>query len=155
MAAPALLSELPKGYEFPATALQITVEDILAYVDAVQDANSVYQDHGLAPPLAVAARALGALLDLTELPPGALHTGQQFESAAGVPFGASLTMNGRIAQRSERAGLIVSAIEFEVTIAPASAGTAPASAEKMSALAGKTLALKCKTTVMAPAGGAE
>ncbi|MCH8025983.1 MAG: MaoC family dehydratase N-terminal domain-containing protein [Chloroflexi bacterium] len=135
MAAPALLSDLPKGHEFPATGLQITAEDALAYLDAVQDANSVYQDCGLAPPLAVAALALGALLDLMELPPGALHTGQQFESAAGVPFGASLTMNGRIAQRSERAGLIVSAIEFEVTIAGADAP-----------------ALTGRTTVMAPSG---
>ena len=152
MAAPALISELPKGYEFPATGLQITAEDILAYVDAVQDANSVYQDCGLAPPLAVAARALGQLLQMLELPPGTLHTGQQFESADGVPVGASLTLSGRIAQRSKRAGLIITVIEFEVTIAPASAGTAPASAEKMPALAGKTPALTCKTTVMTPAG---
>ncbi len=138
MAAPALLSDLPKGHEFPATALQITSEDALAYLGAVQDANSVYQDHGLVPPLAVAARALGALLQMMELPPGALHTGQQFESAAGVPFGASLTMNARIAQRSERAGLIISVIEFEVAIAPA--------------LAGKTPVLTGKTTVMTPGG---
>ena len=140
MAAPALLSELPKGYEFQATGLQITAADILAYVGAVQDANSVYQDRGLAPPLAVAAHALGALLQMIELPPGTLHTSQQVESAAGVPLGASLTLSGRIAQRSERAGLIISVIEFEVTVAHALA-------EKMPALTGKT-------TVMAPAGAA-
>ncbi len=147
MTAPALISELPKGYEFPATALRITAEDVLAYVDAVQDTNSVYQDRGFAPPLAVAAQALGALLQVLELPPGTLHTGQQFECAAGVPLGASLTLSGRIAQRSERAGLIISVIELEVTITPASAGTAPASAEKMPALT-------CKTTVISPAGAA-
>ena len=131
MAAPALLSDLPKGHEFPATELQITAEDVAVYLDAVQDANSVYRDRGLAPPLAVAARALGALLDLIELPPGTLHTGQQIESAAGVPLGASLTLSARIAQRSERAGLIIFAIEFEVTVAPATA-------DKMPALTGKT-----------------
>ena len=140
MAAPALLSDLPKGHEFPATELQITAEDTLAYLDAVQDTNSVYQDYGLAPPLAVAALALGALLQMLELPPGTLHTGQQVESAAGVPLGASLTLTGRIAQRSERDGLIVSAIEFEVTVAPALAEKMPAPA------------LTGKTTVMAPAG---
>ena len=137
MAAPALLSDLPKGHEFPTTGLQITAKHALTYLDAVQDANRVYQDRGFAPPLAVAALALGALLDLMELPPGALHTGQQFESAAGVPLGASLTMSGRIAQRSERAGLIVSAIEFEVTVAGADAP-----------------ALTGKTTVMTPTGAA-
>ena len=137
MAAPALISDLPKGHEFPATELQITAEDALTYLDAVQDANSVYQDYGLAPPLAVAALALGALLQILELPPGTLHTGQQIESGAGVPLGAALTLSGRIAQRSERAGLIISAIEFEVTVAGADAP-----------------ALTCKTTVMAPAGAA-
>ena len=65
MASPALLSDLPKGHEFPAIVLQITSEGARAYLAAVADANSVYQDHGLAPPLAVAARALRALPDLT------------------------------------------------------------------------------------------
>lgn len=142
MAAPALLSDLPKGHEFPTTELQITAEDVSVYLDAVQDANSVYLDRGLAPPLAVAARALGALLDLIELPPGTLHTGQQIESAAGVPLGASLTLSARIVQRSERAGLIISTLEFEVTVAPARAEKMPAPA------------LTGKTTMMVSAGAA-
>ncbi len=140
MAAPALLSDLPKGHEFPATELQITAEDVSAYLDAVQDANSVYRDCGFAPPLAVAARALGALLDLIELPPGTLHTGQQIESAAGVPLGAPLTLSARLTQRSERAGLIIFAIEYAVTVAPATAYTMPA--------------LTGKTTMMVTAGAA-
>jgi hypothetical protein len=82
---------------------------------ATEDANTLYLERNLAPPLAVAARALGALLETVELPAGTLHTGQEMRVQRGVPIAASLTLTGRIAQRSERAGLIISIIEFEVT----------------------------------------
>ncbi len=136
MGAPARvsLSDLPKGFQFPITSFQLTAEDVSRYLDAVQDANAVYRELGLAPPLAVAARALGALLEVLELPPGTLHTGQEIEARAAVPAGASLALAGRIGQRSERAGLVISAIEFEVTLADASEP-----------------ALTGRTTVMAPA----
>ena len=139
MAVPArtLLSDLPKGYEFPATRFEATSEDVSRYLDAVQDANGLYLERGLAPPLAVAARALGALLEVMELPAGTLHTGQEVAARAGVPIGAALTLAGRIAQRSERAGLIISVIEFQVT---------PVGSD--------TPALTGRTTVMAPPGGA-
>ena len=117
MAAPArpLLSELQKGHQFPATNVQLSADDIRAYLDAVEDANGVYLERGLAPPLAVAALALGALLELLELPAGTLHTGQEVEAHGGVPIGATLRLSGRIAQRSERAGLVISVLEFELT----------------------------------------
>jgi acyl dehydratase len=117
MAVPARtpLPELAKGHEFPRTSFELSEQDACTYLEAVGDSNPVYLDRKLAPPLAVAASALGALLDVIELPAGALHTGQEMEAHQGVPFGATLTLAGRIAQRSERAGLIISVIEFEVT----------------------------------------
>ena len=136
MAVPArtLLSDLPKNHRFPDTHFQVTAEALRQYLEAVEDANPVYLERGLAPPLAVAARALGAVLETIELPAGALHTGQEVEAHAGVPIGSTLTLSGRIAQRSERAGLIISVIEFEAT---------PEGAP--------TLAVTGRTTVMAPA----
>lgn len=110
------LPELAKGHEFPPTSFELAEQDASAYLEAVDDSNPVYLDRRLAPPLAVAARGLGALLEVTELPAGTLHTGQEMEAHQGVPFGARLTLSGRIAQRSERAGLIISVIEFEVTL---------------------------------------
>lgn len=135
MAAPArtLLPVLPKGHQFPATSFELTVEDVSRYLEAVQDPNRLYLDCKLASPLAVAACALGALLEEMELPAGTLHTGQEVEAHAGVPMGAALTLAGRIAQRSERAGLIISVIEFEVT---------PVGSDKP--------AVTGRTTVMAP-----
>ena len=112
---PALLSHLPKGHRFSDTSFQLTEEDVSRYLDATEDANTLYLERHLAPPLAVAARALGALLETVELSAGTLHTGQEVRVQRGVPIDAMLTLTGRIAQRSERAGLIISIIEFEVT----------------------------------------
>lgn len=138
MAAPAraLLSTLLKGHEFPTISLRLTKEDVTRYLDAVEDRNTIYLKRGLAPPLAVAARALGALLETTELPSGSLHTGQEIETHAALPLAATLTLAGRIAQRSERVGMVISVLEFEVTVGGA--------AEP---------ALSGRTTVMAPAPG--
>jgi hypothetical protein len=135
MAVPARrpLSDLAKGHEFAPSRFELTEEDVFAYLNAVQDTNPVYLDRRLAPPLAVAARALRALLDVMELPAGLLHTGQEMEAHGSIPIGSDLTLAGRIAQRSERAGLLISVIEFEVT--PAGSNVA---------------AVTGRTTVMAP-----
>jgi hypothetical protein len=116
MAAPARtpITDLPAGHEFPPTTFALSDEDVSRYLDAVGDANAVYRQHGLVPPLAVAASAIGALLDALELPADTLHTGQELEMHGGVAIGATLALRGRIAQRSERGGHVISVIEFEV-----------------------------------------
>ena len=128
-----LLSDLPVGHEFSPPPFDLTREYIDAYVSATRDASTVYGEAGLAPPLAVAARALGALLDEVALPFGSLHTGQEIEMRAGVPTPAKLMLSGRVAQRSERGGMIVAVLQFDVT---ANDGTEPA--------------LMGRTTVMMP-----
>ncbi len=131
------LPHLPKGHAFPKTVFLLSGDDAASYLEAVGDANPLYAETGLAPPLAVAARALGALLDTIELPAGTLHTGQEVEAHAGVPIGAELNLSGRIAQRSERAGLVISVLDFAVTAGGAGAPCVTG-----------------RTTVMAPAVGA-
>lgn len=117
MAAPArvLLSDLPKGHQLSTTTFELTTADVERYLAAVDDANTIYAERGLAPPLAVAARALGTLLEVVALPDGTLHVGQDMEVYLGVPIGVALTLTAAIAQRYERAGLILSVIAFEVT----------------------------------------
>ena len=119
MAARTPLPDLPKGHEFPRTRFRLTSDDVAKYLEAVGDSNAVYVESGLAPPLAVAARALGSLLDTIELPGGTLHSGQEMNARAGVEIGSELELSGRIAQRSERAGMIISVIEFDVMVAGA------------------------------------
>jgi hypothetical protein len=129
----ALLSTLPKGFEFQPVTFRLTPDEVDAYLDAVGDRNAVYRATGLAPPLAVAARALGALLHVLELPDGTLHAGQEVDTLAGVPLESELSLAGRVAQRSERGGVALCVIEFTVALAGA----------------GESL-LRGRTTVMAP-----
>jgi hypothetical protein len=131
-----LLSDLPKGHELAADRIDLTNERIAAYLGAIGDTNAVYRERGCAPPLAVAALALGALLEQIELPAGSLHASQEVEARAVVPLDTTLSLRGRIAQRSDRAGMVISVLEFAVT----PAGTAEA-------------AVTGRTTVMMQAGG--
>jgi hypothetical protein len=110
-----LLSELPTDHEFSPPPFLLTREYVEAYVSATRDTSALYDKAGLAPPLAVATRALGALLEVVELPPGSLHTGQEIEMQTGVPMPANLTLSGRVAQRSERGGMIIAVLQFDVT----------------------------------------
>lgn len=110
-----ILSGLPKGHEFSPTTFELTAEYVHAYLASTGDTSAIYADAGFAPPLAVAARALGALLTFVELPAGSLHTGQEVDVQAGIAVPATLEWSGRIAQRSERGGLIISALEFQVS----------------------------------------
>jgi hypothetical protein len=83
------------------------------------------------PPLAIVARALLSLQSQISLPDGSLHTGQEVEHEREVRAGDALTLRGRIVQRSERQGFVISVIEFEVA---ADAG----------------VAVRARTTIMAP-----
>ena len=43
------------------------------YLRAVDDGSSIYRELDIVPPMALAARALGALLKELALPPGTIH----------------------------------------------------------------------------------
>jgi hypothetical protein len=99
-----------------------------AYVRATGDATS-YADH--VPPLAVVALGLAVLQETISLPEGSLHTGQEVEHLATVPIDSPLTLSGRIAQRSERQGMVITVLEFEIA-------------------SGGATAVRARTTIMAP-----
>ncbi|MHB8377236.1 MAG: hypothetical protein ACYDEB_09820 [Dehalococcoidia bacterium] len=124
----ASISALPRGHEFVPASFSLAAGDVRAYLAAVGDANDYA---GLVPPLAAVALGLAALQEQLSLPDGALHTGQDVEHLAPVLPGARLTLTGRVAQRSERQGFVISVIEFEI------------------AAAGET-AVRARTTIMAP-----
>ena len=124
------ISAFPRGHEFPSAAFVVDAKRVRAYLDAIGDTNDYA---GAVPPLAVAALGLNALQEQIALPEGSLHTGQEVEHAAAALAGESLALTGRIAQRSERQGYVISVIEFEVATA---AG----------------VAIRARTTIMAPAG---
>ncbi|MEX2246466.1 MAG: hypothetical protein WEC75_07240 [Dehalococcoidia bacterium] len=125
------VSDLPRGHEFPSTSFTLSAEQISAYLAAVGDTID-YGDS--VPPLAAVALGLRELQEHLSLPDGALHTGQEVEHAGLLRVGVPLTLTGRVAQRSERQGMVISVIEFDVT---AGGG-----------------AVHARTTIMAPAARA-
>ena len=122
----AVLTDLAAGHVFPAIAFTINAEQACAYRAAAGDSLHLYDDAGVVPPLAVAALALGALLEHVSLPPGTLHAGESLSFKAPVPAGAALECRATLAQRSQRSGWIVSVLDTEISHNGAVAVTARA-----------------------------
>lgn len=112
------ISDLPRGHELPESGFRLTAGDVRRYLDAVEDRSGAYgqgpEGPSWAPPLALAALALRAILEQVELSAGAVHAGQEVEFRRPVAVGAALRSRARVAQRSEMRGAVVSVIEFDV-----------------------------------------
>lgn len=81
----------------------ITEKRVQQYLEAVGDTSSLYFETGLAPPLALAAYAVGALLEKLSLPPGTIHTIQEMETLAPISFGEVVSGSARLG-RPKRMG---------------------------------------------------
>ena len=115
------IAALPRGHEIAPATFTLSDADVRAYLAAVGDANDY---GGRVPPLAAVALGLAALQEQLYLPEGSLHTGQEVEHAQAIPVRAELRLTGRVAQRSERQGFVISVIEFEIAHTGATAGRA-------------------------------
>ena len=123
---PAVLTDLAAGHVFPAIVFSIDAEQARAYGAACGDALELYDVAGVVPPLAVAALALGALLDQVSLPPGTLHAAESLSFKAPVPRDSALEYRATLAQRSQRSGWIVSVLDTQISHNGAVAVTARA-----------------------------
>ncbi len=128
-----LLTDLAAGHSFNDTTFTVSAETVRDYCAAVQDSRALYAEAGVAPPLAVAALALGALLEHVTLPAGSLHASESLEMRKAVPLGAAVQCRAKLAQRSQRAGWVVSVLDTEMLVE------------------GET-ALVARATVLSPAG---
>ena len=126
------ISAFPRGHEFAPATFTLTRAQVDAYLSAIGD-HTPYAD--AVPPLAAVALGLAALQEHIALPEGSLHTGQEVEQLAIMPADALLTLTARIAQRSERQGMVISALDFEIA-------------------AGGATAIRARSTIMAPGAAA-
>jgi len=133
---PPSLDELPKGYQFPPFAFELSPEWVREYVTAVEDEAIGVLEGSLVPPMAVAALAVRSLLEGARLPPGAIHLGQDMSMLKPVGAGERLTVSAQVASRGERQGWVLMGIELNVADdnhAPVMSGramlTMPANAE--------------------------
>lgn len=123
------ISDLPRGHAFAAATFVLNEQRVGAYLAATGDGGAYGES---VPPLAAVALGLAALQEQLSLPDGALHTGQEVEHLSELRSGSELTLRGRVAQRSERQGFVISVIEFEIGQREATA-------------------IRARTTIMAPA----
>jgi 3-hydroxybutyryl-CoA dehydratase len=84
---------------------RVTEESVEEYLRAVGDTLPLYLELGLTPPIALAAGALGALLQRLDLPPGAVHSFQEIEALGPVPFGVDITGTASLSPPKRRGDL--------------------------------------------------
>jgi acyl dehydratase len=121
------LTDLPVGHSFDPVTFTVTAARARAYRAAVGDEQSLYAALGGAvPPLAVVAFALGALLELVDLPAGSLHASESASFQRVVTEGAEVECRARVAQRSVRAGWVVSVLDSDLLVGGEPAATARA-----------------------------
>lgn len=125
------MRQLEAGQELTVGPWTMDAATVEAYLDAVSDDTSPYRESGLAPPMAVAGRTLGALVESLSMPPGSVHVGQELEFLGAVKVGQELACSMRLARQSKRGGWIILVLEF-------------------SAQAEGEVVLRGKTTVMLP-----
>jgi acyl dehydratase len=111
---PPRLDELPKGHRVPPFSFELSPEWVREYVAAVEDEAIVALDDGLVPPMATASLAVRSLLQGAELPPGAIHLGQEMTLSKPVRVGERLSVQAQIVSRGERQGWIVMGIDLNV-----------------------------------------
>lgn len=84
---------------------QVTEESVLRYTHAVGDTSDLYIQSRLAPPLALTAWTLGAILRRLGLPAGAIHSAQEMDTVRGVRFGEVVTAFAWLGQTRKRGDL--------------------------------------------------
>ena len=83
----------------------LTGESVREYLDAVGDDQGIYTESGLAPPLALCAFALGAMLEKLSLPAGTIHSIQEMEVLASVSVGQAIRGEAVCERPRSRGGL--------------------------------------------------
>lgn len=84
------------GEEFVVGEWIVGQEFVTKYLAAVADSLPVYEDLKAVPPLALAALALGALLEKLSLPPGTIHASQEVQCGRLVRQGERVSCKGRL-----------------------------------------------------------
>ena len=111
---PPSLDELPKGYQLPPFAFELSPAWVREYIAAVEDGAIGALDADMVPPMAVAALAVRSLLEGASLPPGAIHLGQDMSLLKAVRAGERLAVSAQVASRGERQGWILMGIDLNV-----------------------------------------
>ncbi len=96
-------------------AWEITVDAVEQYLSAVGDQLPIYLASGAAPPLMLAARVVGRLLERLSLPDGAIHSLQDVETINAPRIGALVSAEAQIEPARQRGGMRFLTVNYTVT----------------------------------------
>ena len=113
--APMDLSTLTPGQALVDQELTLSPEASAAYRGAVADANGLYDERRVVPPVALAALAFAAVMDAVKLPAGAVHAGQELEFSSAAEPRASLWCTASVGDNGVRGGNRLLSLRLQVT----------------------------------------
>lgn len=93
---------------------EITPAAVREYLAAVGDTLPIYRDAQFAPPLLLAARVVGILLDQLSLPAGAIHSLQEVDTLAPARIGARVSASAQVAPAQERGGMRFLTVNYTI-----------------------------------------
>ena len=128
------LSTLEPGQTLFSSSMTISAEQAAAYRSAVGDGAALYDEERVVPPMAVAALVMGGAMRAIQLPPGAVHTGQELEFLRPVPEGTVLSCSASVVSNGVRRGTRLLVLELR-------------------ALDGAGTAVRGRATIAVPDGG--
>ncbi len=99
---------------------QVSDDATAQYLAAVGDAQPVYRQAGIVPPLALAARVVGRLLAKLSLPDGTIHSLQDIQTINPAATGATVSATAEVEPLRERGGLRFLTVNFAVADADSS-----------------------------------
>lgn len=93
---------------------EITPAAVREYLAAVGDTLPIYRNTQFAPPLLLAARVVGILLDQLSLPDGAIHSLQEVDTLAPARIGARVSASAQVAPAQARGGMRFLTVNYTV-----------------------------------------
>jgi acyl dehydratase len=109
MGTPAASGEIDLG------SWTLDAEFVGEYLGAVEDTSGLYGSLGVVPPMALAARALGGLMEALALPPGTVHASQEVEHRGMVVVGQEVSCVARLSRPRRHGDWSLVSAEFAVS----------------------------------------
>ena len=103
------------GEEFSLGQWTLDAESRQAYLEAVGDGLPIYGDLDTTPPLALAAQALGRMLDVLSLPGGTIHASQEISCLEPALLGETVSCTAKLSRPMQRGEWRFITVDFTVT----------------------------------------
>ena len=103
------------GEEFSLGEWTLDAESQQAYLHAVGDELPIYGELDSAPPLTLAAQALGRMLDVLSLPGGTIHASQEISCLEPAVLGETVACTARLSRPMQRGDWRFITVDFTVT----------------------------------------